>query len=132
MNGAQQILPGIRRALSLALILLFGPAPLISLLAQSDEPQCQMACCKRQARMCALHRSSASDSVSGIGATNSCIPGCSHTAGVPSLFAGFLPATISSIPLRGASNRLAPAGIRPIRSVVDSFLYQRPPPLLAS
>ena len=35
----------IRRTIGLALILLFGPAPVLSLLALSDEPQCQMACC---------------------------------------------------------------------------------------
>src|SRR5438874_1709347 len=45
--------------MSMALILLFGPAPVLTLLALSDEPKCQMACCKRKgfARSCAVHHS---------------------------------------------------------------------------
>jgi hypothetical protein len=121
-----------RRALSFALVLLFGPAPLISLLAWTDEPQCQMACCRRHAaaQLCDRHQSPVSDSSSlrWIAADN-CPPGCAHLTGAPSPFAGFLPTSRYFSPLRPARNRIPSGGIWTARSVIDSFLHQRPPPL---
>jgi hypothetical protein len=117
-----------RHIIALALILLFGPAPVMSLLAQVDEPQCQMACCKRAgfARSCALHR--AESSGSGFHAAPNCPSGCSQVAGGPSAFTAgffesgagfFLPQNATPIPAERASG---------IRWIVDSFLHQRPPP----
>src|SRR5579862_3273879 len=83
----------LRRTIGLALILLFGPAPLISLLAQSDEPQCQMACCKRKSvtRSCALHGSPAPEPSSlGLHTAPNCPPGCPQVAGTPTAFAAGL------------------------------------------
>ncbi|MDP8990005.1 MAG: hypothetical protein M3N41_07995 [Acidobacteriota bacterium] len=118
-----------RHIIALALILLFGPAPVMTLLAQADQPQCQMACCKRAgfARSCALHRSAGRES-SGFHAAPDCPPGCSQVAGAPSAFAAgfvqssaglFLPQIAASIAARPASA---------VRCILDSFLHQRPPP----
>src|SRR6202166_5333861 len=94
MQGIGKPANWMRRTIGLALILLFGPAPVLSLLALSDEPQCQMACCKRKgfARSCALHHSAASESSTpGLQASVDCPPGCTPPAGAPSAFsAGFV------------------------------------------
>src|ERR1700676_4425175 len=103
-----------RHAIALALILLFGPAPVISLLAQADEQQCQMACCKRAgfARSCALHRPAISEAGQGLHAVPNCPPGCSHAAGAPSaVTTGFLqpsarlylPQIAAPLPVEGTS-----------------------------
>ena len=136
MNGVRQAASCMRRAIGLALILLFGPAPLISLLAQSAEPQCQMACCKRKgfARSCALHRSPVPESSSlGLHAAGNCPPRCSQVAGAPTAFAaGFLlPSTRFFFPRIGKNSILA-ARASGVRWIIDSFLHQRPPPFISA
>jgi hypothetical protein len=122
-----------RHVIALALILLFGPAPVMSLLVQADEPQCQMACCKRAgfARSCSLHRPAASES-SGFHAAPHCPSGCSQVAAAPSAFTGgllqssaefFLPQIATSVHAVRASG---------VRWILDSFLHQRPPPSFAA
>ena len=123
-----------RRAIGLALILLFGPVPVISLLASMDVPDCRMACCKRKglARSCALQHSSVSEfSVSFRGANN-CPPGCSQVAGAPSLFAaGLLPPVSPFLLIPAETNWVLLAGWT-APSVIDSFLHQRPPPIVTA
>jgi hypothetical protein len=123
-----------RHVIVLALILLFGPAPVMSLLAQVDEPQCQMACCKRAgfARSCALHRSAVSETGQGFHAAPNCPSGCSQVAGAPSAFtAGFLEST-AGLFLPHIANSIPTERASGIRWILDSFLHQRPPPSFAA
>jgi hypothetical protein len=124
-----------RRTIGLALVLLFGPAPVLSLLALPDEPQCQMACCKRKgfARSCALPHSPASDS-SGVGfrSESNCPPGCSQVAAAPSAFATGVLLSDASLTLPNHHQKLILATrASGVRWIVDSFLHQRPPPALS-
>jgi hypothetical protein len=125
----------IRRTISLALILLFGPAPVLSLLALSDEPQCQMACCKRRgfARSCALHHSPAGDSSGpGFQAGSNCPPGCSQAAAGPSAFAAGVLLSGASLALPNHHQKLILATrASGMRWILDSLLHQRPPPALS-
>lgn len=134
MNGLGQTANWMRRTIGLALILLFGPAPVLSFLALSEEPQCQMACCKRKvgARSCALHHSAAGDSSGpGVRADRTCPPGCPQVASVPLAFAtGLLPSGASlTVPNRRQKLVLATRASG-VRWILDSFLHQRPPPRL--
>ncbi|MDP9113852.1 MAG: hypothetical protein M3O20_09230 [Acidobacteriota bacterium] len=123
-----------RYILALALALLFGPVPVMSLLAQVDQPQCQMACCKRAgfARSCSLHRAAAESSSAGFHAVPNCPSGCSQAAGAPSAFAAgfvqssagfFVPQIATSVHAERHSG---------VRWALDSFLHQRPPPCLTA
>ena len=136
MNAVRQATRYARHVTALALILLFGPAPLISLLAQSDEPQCQMACCKRKsfARSCALHHSPAAESASlGFHAASNCPPGCPQVAGAPAAFAaGVLRSGTWFFLPRIDKNPILTARASGVRWIVDSFLHQRPPPGFSS
>jgi hypothetical protein len=135
MNGIGQAANWMSRTISLALILLFGPAPVLSLLALSGEPQCQMACCKRKgfARSCVLHHSPAGDSSGpGFRTESNCPPGCSQTATGPSAFAAGLQLSCVSLALPNRPQKLILATrASGVRWIVDSFLYQRPPPALS-
>jgi hypothetical protein len=123
-----------RQTLGLALILLFGPAPVLSLLALSGEPQCQMACCKRKggAQSCPLHHSLAAHSAGpGFQAGNACPAGCSQTAAGPSAFAAGVLLSGASLALPNHHQKLilatrASGG----RWILGSYLHQRPPPQL--
>ena len=132
MYTAKQML---RRTIGLALILLFGPAPVLSLLALSDEPQCQMACCKRKggAQSCPLHHSPAGDSSApGFHTESNCPPGCSQTAVAPSAFAAGVLLSGASLALPNHQQKLNLATrASGLRWIVDSFLHQRPPPTLS-
>ena len=132
MYTAKQML---RRTIGLALILLFGPAPVLSLLALSDEPQCQMACCKRKsfARSCALHHSPAGDSSGpGFRTNGNCPPGCPQVASAPSAFAAGVLESGASLTLPNHQQKLNLATrASGLRWIVDSFLHQRPPPTLS-
>jgi hypothetical protein len=125
----------LRRTIGLALILLFGPAPVLSLLALSDEPQCQMACCKRKgfARSCSLHHSAAGDSSGpGFRTESNCPPGCPQVASAPSAFAAGLLLSGATLALPNHPQRLIlPTRASGVRWIVDSFLHQRPPPALS-
>jgi hypothetical protein len=125
----------LRRTIGLALILLFGPAPVLSLLALPDEPQCQMACCKRKggARSCALHHSAAGESSGpGFQLASDCPPGCSQTAAGPSAFAAGVLLSGASLALPNHPQKLILATrASGLRWIVDSFLHQRPPPALS-
>jgi len=121
----------LQQVIGLALILLFGPAPVISLLAQADEPQCQMACCKRAgfARSCSLHRPPASETFgSGFHAAPNCPSGCSQVAGAPSAFAAGFVASGGGFFLPRAETPIHAERASGIRWILDSFLHQRPPP----
>ena len=124
-----------RRTIGLALILLFGPAPVLSLLALSDEPQCQMACCKRKggAQSCPLHHSKSGDSSApGFHAESNCPPGCSQTAAGPSAFAAGILLSGDSLALPNHHQKLILATrASGVRWILDSFLHQRPPPALS-
>ena len=122
-----------RHVIALALILLFGPLPVMSLLTQADEPQCQMACCKRAgfARSCSLHRSAASES-SGFHAAPHCPSGCSQVAGAPSAFTGGLLQSSVGFFLPQVAALLHVERPSAVRSILDSFLHQRPPPSLTA
>jgi hypothetical protein len=118
-----------RRAIGLALILLFGPLPVISLWASQAEPECQMACCKRKGMSCSLHRHQ--DGSSSWKDGNHCPSGCSQVAGAPAFnAAGFPPPHSLFYPVQSDVEFFSPARPLAIPSVVDSFLYQRPPPLV--
>ena len=131
MNGLGQTANWVRRTIGLALILLFGPAPVLSLLAQSDEPQCQMACCRRKgaARCCPLHHAPAADT-SGPGFhAAGCPPGCSQAAAGPSAFAAGILLSGASLVLPNHHRKLLLATrASGMRWILDSFLHQRPPP----
>jgi hypothetical protein len=135
MQGIGQTANWMRRTIGLALILLFGPAPVLSLLALSDEPQCQMACCKRKgfARSCALHHSPAGDSsVPGFRTESNCPPGCPQIASAPSAFAAGLLLSGASFALPSRPQKLILATrASGVRWILDSFLHQRPPPALS-
>jgi hypothetical protein len=135
MLGIGQAANWMRRTIGLALILLFGPAPVLSLLALSDEPQCQMACCKRKgfARSCALHHSSAGDSSGpGFRTESNCPPGCPQVASAPSAFAAGLLLSGASLTLPNHHQKLILATrASGVRWILDSFLHQRPPPALS-
>jgi hypothetical protein len=102
------------------------------LLALSDEPQCQMACCKRKsfARSCALHHSTAGDSSGpGLRPDNNCPPGCSQAAAGPSAFAAGVLLSGASVSLPNRHQKLILATrASGVRWILDSFLHQRPPP----
>ena len=119
-----------RHVIALALILMFGPAPVMSLLAQADEPQCQMACCKRAgfARSCALHRSTAAESAQGFHAANNCPAGCSQVSGAPSAFAAGFPESGVWFFLPRIENARLRESASGAGLVLGSFLHQRPPP----
>jgi len=125
----------LRRAIGLALILLFGPAPVLSLLALSDEPQCQMACCKRKggAQSCPLHRSAAGDSAGpGFRTESNCPPACSQTAAGPSAFAAGILLSGAWLTLPNHHQRIIlPTRASGVRWIVDTFLHQRPPPAIS-
>lgn len=125
----------LRRTIGLALILLFGPAPVLSLLALSEEPQCQMACCKRKgfARSCALHHSPVGDSSGpGFRTQSNCPPGCPQVASAPSAFAAGLLLSGASLALPNYPQKLTLATrASGVRWILDSFLHQRPPPVLS-
>src|SRR5579864_8776119 len=109
MKGIGPAANWMRRTIGLALILLFGPAPVLSLLALADEPQCQMACCKRKggAQSCPLHHSPAGDSSApGFHAESKCPPGCSQTAAGPSAFAAGLLLSGASLALPDRDQKL--------------------------
>jgi hypothetical protein len=123
-----------RQVIGLALVLLFGPAQVMSLLAESAEPQCQMACCKRAraGQSCPLHHVADADSAQGFHAANDCPAGCSQVSGAPSAFAaGFLQAGawffLPRIEKAILRERTSSAGL-----VLSPFLYQRPPPGLSA
>jgi hypothetical protein len=131
MNGVRPTASSLRQAISLALILLFGPAPLVSLLARADEPQCQMACCKRKgfARSCALHHSAASESSTpGLQASVDCPPGCTPPAGAPSAFSAGFVTPLVRLTLHTLDHPILTASTDTVQRMVDSFLHQRPPP----
>jgi hypothetical protein len=134
MNGRGQAGNWIRRTIGLALILLFGPAPVLSLLAPHQEPQCQMACCRRKggAPSCPLHHSAAGDSSGpGFQAGSDCTPGCSQTAAGPSAFAAGILLSGASLSLPNHRQKLIVATrASGLRWILDSFLHQRPPPRL--
>jgi hypothetical protein len=135
MNGIGQTATWIRRTIGLALILLFGPAPVFSLLALSNEPQCQMACCKRKGgvQSCPLHHSPAGDSSApGFHAESNCPPGCAQTAAGPSAFASGLLLDGASLALPNHTQKLILATrASGVRWFLNSFLHQRPPPRLS-
>jgi hypothetical protein len=135
MNGIGQNANWIRRTIGLALILLFGPAPVLSLLALSDEPQCQMACCKRKggAQSCPLHHSpGGNSSAPGFHSESNCPPGCSQTAAGPSAFAaGLLLSRASLAPPNRPRKLVLVTRASGERWILDSFLHQRPPPALS-
>jgi hypothetical protein len=134
MIGIGQAVNWMRRTIGLALILLFGPTPVLSLLALSDEPQCQMACCKRKgfARSCALHHSPASDSSGpGFRTESNCPPGCPQVASAPSAFAtGLLRSGASLVLPNHHQNLILATRASGVRWILASFLHQRPPPAL--
>ena len=135
MNRIGQTASWMRRTIGLALILLFGPAPVLSLLARSDEPQCQMECCKRKgfARSCALHHSAAGDSSGPEFHTESnCPPGCPQVASAPSAYAAGVLLSGASLALPNHHQKLILATrASGVRWILDSFLHQRPPPALS-
>jgi hypothetical protein len=135
MQGIGQTANWMRRTIGLALILLFGAVPVISLLALSDEPQCQMACCKRKgaAPYCPLHHSPAAHSSGpGFQAGSACPPGCSQTAAGPSAFAAGLLLSGASFALPNRPQKLFLARrASGVRWILDTFLHQRPPPALS-
>lgn len=133
MNGAGKYAGWMRQVIGLALILLFGPAPVMSLLAQSEEPQCQMACCKRAhaGQSCPLHHAAAADSAQGFHAASNCPAGCSQTAAGPSAFSAGVLLSGASLALPNHQQKLILATrAAGVRWILDAFLYQRPPPRL--
>jgi hypothetical protein len=132
MKALGQTANWMRRTIGLALILLFGPVPVLSLLALSDEPQCQMACCKRKggAQSCPLHHSLAAHSaVPGFQAGGDCSRGCAQTAAAPSAFsAGVLLTATSLAPPNHHQKLFLATRASGVRWIFDSFLHQRPPP----
>ena len=134
MNGLGQTANWMRRTIGLALILLFGPAPVLSLLALPEEPQCQMACCKRKggAQSCPLHHSLAAHSAGpGFQAGSDCSRGCAQTAAAPSAFAAGILLSGASLALPNHPQKLILATrASGVRWILDSFLHQRPPPQL--
>jgi hypothetical protein len=105
------------------------------LLALSDEPQCQMACCKRKgfARSCALHHSAAGDSSGpGFRTESNCPPGCSQAVAGPSAFATGILLSGASLTLPNHNQKFSLATrASGVRWILDSFLHQRPPPALS-
>ena len=132
VTGASQFRRAIQQALGWALVLLLGPAPLASLLA---EPECQMACCERKhaAHSCPRHQSVASSATSvQFEASTGCPPGCSHAAVGPSLSVQVLASARTTIGVPNAeSGQTHSSATAAIRSTIDPTLYQRPPPLPA-
>jgi hypothetical protein len=133
MAGASQFRRTIHQALSLALVLLFGPAPFASLLALPSGPECKMACCERKhnSSSCPRHQPIASDAASvQLVASTGCPPDCSRAAAGPSLSGQVL---ITA----GTAIRVPSTGLRQTHSIpapslrwaFDPTLYQRPPPL---
>ena len=134
MHGVRQAVIYTRQAIGLALILLFGPLPVVSLLAQTNQPQCQMACCKRKGTAaCPLHHSANGDSVSlGFHAAAHCTPGCSQVAAPPSAFAaGVLRSDAWAVRPQVEESSLAGRAAS-VRWIVDCYLHQRPPPCFSS
>ncbi len=137
MKGITQAGIWMRRTIGLAMILFLGPAPLLPLaLAQSGEPQCQMACCKRKggALSCPLHHSPATDSTGPeFQADSNCPPGCSQVAAAPSAFAAGLLLSGDSLAIPNRHEKLILATrASGVRWILDSFLHQRPPPAFAA
>jgi len=124
-----------RHVIALAVILLFGPAPVMSLLAQADEPQCQMACCKRAGlgQACPLHHGADPESSGqGFHAAPHCASGCSQVAGAPSAFAlGFVQSSGGFFVPQIATSVYAVRSSG-VRWILDSFLHQRPPPRVSA
>jgi len=124
-----------RHVIALALILLFGPAPVMSLLAQADEPQCQMACCKRAGlgQACPLHHGAGSES-SGLGfhAAPNCALGCSQMAGAPSASAVAMVQSSASFFVPQLATSVHAVRASGVRWILDSFLHQRPPPSISA
>jgi hypothetical protein len=124
-----------RHVIALALILLFGPAPVMSLLAQVDEPQCQMACCKRAAlgQACPLHHGAASESSGqGVHAVPHCASGCSQVAGAPSAFAVGCVQSSGDFFVPQITTSVYAVRSFGVRWILDSFLHQRPPPSVSA
>jgi hypothetical protein len=120
-----------RPAVSLALIVLFGPAPFLPLLASSGAPPCQMACCKRLRahRACSLEHLAAAESAPPEFRANYCVAQCSHAAGMPAVFAAGFPAPSATLYIPRTGQRPVQSASTPrIHSFDDFFLYQRPPP----
>jgi len=131
MNGVRPAASSLRQAISLVLMLALGPAPLISLLARSNEPQCQMACCKRKGggASCALHHSAVPDSSSlGFHAAINCPPGCSQTAAAPSAFSAGIVAPRVKLTFPPSEDTILTARAPGARWMADPSLHQRPPP----
>ena|SRR5665213_1666823 len=124
-----------RHVIALALILLFGPAPVMSLLAQVDEPQCQMACCKRAGlgQACPLRHAAGSESSGqGFHATLDCASGCSQVAGAPSAFAVGFVQWSAGIVVPEIATSVHAVRASGVRWILDSFLHQRPPPSISA
>jgi hypothetical protein len=117
-----------------ALILLFGPAPLVYLLDSpvSGEAECQMACCrgKHHARHCTGHDDAADSASVQLRAAVDCGSNCGGAVLAPSssIQKGLL-AQRTSVALPDTPNVRVKAAPAPrILAASDPLLYQRPPP----
>ena len=118
-----------------ALILLFGPAPLVYLLDSpvSGETECQMACCrgKHHARHCTGHDDASESSAVQFRAAVDCASNCAGAALAPSssiqkgLLAQRTSVALPDVPNAGLKAAPAPR----IVAASDPLLYQRPPPV---
>ena len=123
------------QSLGWALVLFLVSAPLASLLALTNEPACQMACCERKhhSGSCPRHQTSDPGTASiHFEASNDCQPNCSCAAIAPSAPDEALLAARTTIRVlsveSGETHALTPPTVR---SSISPSLYQRPPPLPA-
>lgn len=133
-NVPERLIHFARHTIAGALILLFGPAPLVYLLGSpvSGETECQMACCrgKHHARHCTGHDDSADSFSIQLRAAVDCASNCAGAVLAPSssIQKGVL-AQRTAIGLSPVANgRVKAAPAQRTLAVSDPLLCQRPPP----
>jgi len=123
------------QALGWALVLFLGSAPLASLLALTNEPACQMACCERKhhSGSCPRHPAGDSGNASIHFEASNCSPtNCSCAGIVPSASDQVLLGARTTTRVLGVESGETHALTLPrVRSSINPSLYQRPPPLPA-
>src|ERR1700732_4213979 len=118
------------QALGWSLVLFLGCTPLASLLALTNEPACQMACCDRKhhSGSCPRHQTVTQGAASiHFEASNDCSPNCSCTGIAPSAsdHALVLPWTRIWV-TNGQSCETQIVPSPSIHGAIDPSLYQRP------
>jgi hypothetical protein len=124
-----------RHTIAGALILLFGPSPLVFLLGASvsSEPECTMACCrgKHHARHCTGQDDEQDSSTLQLRAAVDCATNCSSAALAPSssVQKSILARSTSFALPQLANERVRITPVPRLITTSDPLLQQRPPPV---